>query len=130
MRSQNPIFTAQGMLSLLAITVMLGYAAHAMQPGPERSAAFYMQEPTPPPQTPDMTQPAQPGQNAAQSKVFTGTIVKDGSDFVLRASSGDIYKLDQPSKASEFEGKAVKVTGKLEETAKLIHVEDIQEMSA
>jgi hypothetical protein len=59
-----------------------------------------------------------------------GTIVKDGSDFVLRASTGDVYRLDMPSKAQPFEGKAVKVTGKLEETAKLIHVDNIEEATA
>jgi hypothetical protein len=130
MKSRNSIFTAQGMLSLFAIAVMLGYAAQALQPSPARSAAFYAQEPTPAPQTPDQVQPTQPSQNPAKSGVFMGTIVKDGSDFVLRASTGDVYRLDAPSKAQQFEGKSVKITGKLEETAKLIHVENIEEASA
>jgi uncharacterized protein DUF5818 len=130
MRSRTPIFSAQGMLSLFAITVMLGYAAQALQTQPARAAAFYAQEPTPAPQAPDQAQPTQPTQDMAKSTVFMGTIVKDGSNFVLRVSSGDVYKLDTPSKAQAFEGKSVKVTGKLEETGKLIHVDNIEEASA
>jgi hypothetical protein len=130
MKQRNSSFTAQGALSLFAISIFLGYAAHAVQPQPERSAAFYAQEPTPKPATPDQVQPTQPDQNAAKSTVITGTIVKDGSSFVLRASSGEVYKLDTPDKAQQFEGKSVKVTGKLEESAKLIHVENIEELSA
>ena len=133
MQQRNSVFKIQGALSLFAISIFIGYAAHAMQPQPERSAAFYAQEQTPKPATPDQVQPAQPAQpdqNAAKSTVFTGTIVKDGSSFVLQASSGDVYRLDTSDKAQQFEGKSVKVTGKLEESAKLIHVENIEEMSA
>src|SRR5271156_3619808 len=128
MRSRNSILTLQGLLSLFAISVLLGYSAHAIQPGSGSSeAAVYAQEPTPAPQAPDQAQPAQPqpGQTtAAKSATFMGTIVKDGSEFVLRISSGDVYRLDTPSKAQAFEGKSVKVTGKLEEAAKLIHVDN------
>ncbi len=127
MRSRNPIFNAQGALSLFAITVMLGYAAQALQAAPARSAAFYVQEPTPAQPAPGQ---AMPDQGTAKSTVFMGTIVKDGSEFVLRVSSGDVYKLDAPSRAQQFEGKTVKITGKLEETAQLIHVENIEEASA
>jgi hypothetical protein len=134
MRSRNSMLTLQGFLSLFAITVLLGYAAHAMRPGLGSSeAAVYAQQQAPAPQAPDQAQPAQPqpGQTAtAKSTVFMGTIVKDGSEYVLRASSGDVYKLDMPSKAQPFEGKSVKVTGKLEETAKLIHVDNIEEATA
>ena len=55
-------------------------------------------------------------QQPAKSKVFTGTIAKDGDDFVLRVSSGGVYKLDDAERASSFEGKAVKVTGQLDES--------------
>jgi hypothetical protein len=133
MRSRKSVLTLQGLLSLFAIAVLLGYAAHAVQPGQGASAAaVYAQEPAPAPQAPDQAQPAQPqpGQTTAKSTVFMGTIVKDGSDYVLRASTGDVYRLDMPSKAQPFEGKSVKVTGKLEETAKLIHVTNIEEATA
>jgi hypothetical protein len=88
------------------------------------------QQPMPGQVQPNPTQD-QPQQNQAQSTTFTGTVVKDGELYVLKASTGDIFKLDDSSKAQPFEGKSVKVTGKLVDTdAKLIHVENIEELSA
>jgi hypothetical protein len=50
--------------------------------------------------------------------------------FVLRDASGAMYKLDDGERAKPFEGNAVKVTGRLDEEAKLIHVENIEEAAA
>ena len=69
-------------------------------------------------------------QEPAKSTAFTGTIAKDGDQFVLQNSSGGVYKLDDPERASSFEGKAVKVTGRLDEDAKLIHVDTIEAVSS
>ncbi len=82
----------------------------------------------PAPQQPNQAQPpqTQPDQSQAKSGTFTGTVVKDGSDFMLRDSSGAIFKLDDAERAKPFEGKAVKVTGQLDEQAKVIHVESIE----
>jgi hypothetical protein len=41
-----------------------------------------------------------------------------------------MYKLDDGERAKPFEGNAVKVTGRLDEEAKLIHVENIEEAAA
>ncbi len=68
----------------------------------------------------------QPDQGQAKSATFTGMIVKNGDQYVLRDSSGQIFGLDDSGKAKPFEGKTVKVTGQLDEQAKVIHVEDIQ----
>jgi uncharacterized protein YdeI (BOF family) len=88
-----------------------------------------IQEPqNPPSQTaPDQTMP-----NQDQSKVttFTGTVVKDGEQYVLRDSSGSVYKLDDSSRAQAFEGKTVKVTGRLDPTSKMIHVDSIQALAS
>ena len=76
----------------------------------------------------------QPGQMQSQdqpkSKTFTGTIAKSGSDYVLRDSSGQTYKLDAPDQAQSFEGKAVTVTGQLDPQTNTIHVESIQPAAA
>ncbi len=79
-----------------------------------------------PPQ--DQTQPAQPDQSQSQSqaKTFTGTIMKTGSQYVLKDSSGQVFKLDDPESAKPYEGKSVKVTGQLDEQAMLIHVQSIE----
>ena len=70
--------------------------------------------------------PATVIQDTAKSQVFSGTIVKAGDSYVLRDSSGATYALDDASKAQPFEGKAVKVTGKLDASSKTIHVESIE----
>jgi hypothetical protein len=80
---------------------------------------------------PIQAQPAQeqPKPDQAQSSTFTGTIVKDGEQFLLKDSTGAMYKLDDSSRAQSFEGKSVKVTGKLDTDAKLIHVDNIEALA-
>lgn len=80
-----------------------------------------IQEPqSPPSQTPD----------ASKTTTFTGTIVKDGEQYILRDSSGSVYKLDDASRAQSFEGKTVKVTGRLDRDSKIIHVDSIQTLAS
>lgn len=87
-----------------------------------------IQEPqTPPSQTPpDQTTP----NNESKTTTFTGTIMKDGDQYVLRDSSGNTYKLDDSSRAQSFEGKTVKVTGRLDPDSKMIHVDTIQALQS
>ena len=99
---------------------------------PSRNSATPMpviQEPqAPPSQTaPDQ---ANPNQDQAKTSSFTGVIVKNGDQYVLRDSSGGIYKLDDSSRAQTFEGKTVKVTGKLDPDSKMIHVDSIQALAS
>jgi|SRR5271168_300203 len=120
MRARDRAITVQGILSVAAVLAMLGYASHTLDLWPPRSVAAQdlQQQPSSAPSV----------EQQADSSIFTGIVVKDGSDFVLRASaSGQVFRLDSPSKARLFEGKPVRVTGKLKETAKLIHVEAIEE---
>jgi uncharacterized protein YdeI (BOF family) len=88
-----------------------------------------IQEPqTPPTQTsPDQ---AMPNQDSSKTATFTGTVVKDGEQYVLRDSSGGVYKLDDTSRAQAFEGKTVKVTGRLDANSKMIHVDSIQALAS
>jgi Protein of unknown function (DUF5818) len=86
-----------------------------------RAMALQAQEQqTQPPQ--DQPQQVQP----QQSKTFTGTVLKSGSQYVLRDTAGQVYKLDDPESARPYEGKSVKVTGQLDEQAMLIHVQTIE----
>jgi uncharacterized protein YdeI (BOF family) len=66
----------------------------------------------------------------AQTTVFTGTVMRNGEQFVLRDAGGQIYRLDDPQHAQSFEGKTVKVTGKLDSDTKLIHVVRIEPAAA
>jgi len=102
--------------------------------GLQPAQAQQQQRPNPPQpvpnEMPNQVQPDQPGKDQATSTTFTGTIMKNGEQYLLKDSSGTIYKLDDSSRASTFEGKSVKVTGKLDTDAKLIHVEAIEAVSA
>jgi uncharacterized protein YdeI (BOF family) len=108
---------------MLASVQAQGFTMNSASPMP------VIQEPqAPPAQTsPDQTMPSQ---DQSKASTFTGTIVKDGENYVLRDSSGGIYKLDDSSRAQAFEGKTVKVTGKLDADSKLIHVDSIQALAS
>jgi uncharacterized protein YdeI (BOF family) len=65
-----------------------------------------------------------------QSKIFSGTIVKNGDTYVLSDAGTKIsYVLDDAKKASPYEGKKVKVTGTVDVANNTIHVETIQEIA-
>jgi len=65
-------------------------------------------------------------QEQVRSVTFAGTIQRDGEQFFLREESGQIYRLDSSRLAQPYEGQSVKVTGKLDKEARLIHVEHIE----
>ena len=103
------------------------------------------QQPTPDP-TPE-TQPApnptpsQPGaQHASPStpesqdksptaQTFTGTISKEADNYVLKVSDSTSYKLDSQNQVQPFEGKRVQVTGTLDSSINLIHVDKVEPIS-
>ena len=133
MQTRIRLHTVQGALLLAAFGLAPGVAAIALAAPHGQTEAMVVQEPQHPQPKPDAQQPvdpAQPNPQATKSTTFTGTILKSGSGFVLRDTAGTVYQLDAQEKAEPFEGKSVKVTGKLEETARLIHVEEIEAMSA
>jgi hypothetical protein len=115
-------------LSLVAIAAMLAYAAYQLELGPHESVAAYTQEIQPAGSSYPVKVASQAAAETAASALYTGTIVKHNADFVLRGSTGVLYHLDNPTKAEAFAGKSVKVTGKLDETATVIHVEKIEEL--
>jgi hypothetical protein len=58
-------------------------------------------------------------------RVYIGTIVRDGDAYVLKGGN-EKYLLDSQKKAKNYTGKDVKVTGTLEKTKNVIHVEKIE----
>jgi hypothetical protein len=65
-----------------------------------------------------------------QTKTFSGTVIKNGDNFVLTDGASKLsYVLDDPQKASPYEGKRVKVTGTVDIASNTIHVETIQEIA-
>ena len=77
---------------------------------------------TPQPQMPDQQTQAEP---AAKSQTFTGTLAKQGSDYVLQ-SAGTTYKLSGAENAQSFVGKSVTVIGTLDSTTNTIDVHSIR----
>ncbi len=66
--------------------------------------------------------------SSEQVLTFTGTISKEGGQYVLEAGSGKApYLLDDQQTASRFSEEKVTVTGTLDETNYLIRVQSIQE---
>lgn len=61
---------------------------------------------------------------------FSGTVVRAGSSFALRETAGVLYLLDSAGRAWPFEGNSVRVTGQLDTTTRLLHIDDIQSMIA
>lgn len=94
-------------------------------------------QPLPPRDTP-IPQPDQPADQQSKSpadpqrpqspvQAFTGKIVKEGAEYVLKGST--TYKLDEQSDASQYENKEVKVTGNLDTASNRIHVVKIELLS-
>ena len=135
MRSCNQIQTVMGatFLSVAALilynpAVALPSSDYSLSPMPLTMLASDAAHPSSAVQHADSRQ--QPDQEEAQSVVIMGIIDLQDSDFTLRDSNGNIYRLDAPDKVAPFAGKYVKVTGKLRENAKLLHVETIQAIEA
>jgi hypothetical protein len=66
-----------------------------------------------------------------QVRTFTGTISKNGEQFILAVDSGKgSYLLDDQQTAGKYAGKRVRVTGILDASNNTIRVQSIEEASA
>ncbi|HMG88103.1 MAG TPA: DUF5818 domain-containing protein [Terracidiphilus sp.] len=119
----------QTLLGISSCALMLASAQAWGATNPKSATPMpVIQEPQNPPA---QTSPDQmPNPDASKTTTFTGTVVKDGEQYVLRDSSGSVYKLDDSSRAQAFEGKTVKVTGRLDSQSKMIHVDSIQALAS
>ena len=108
-----------------AFSVMAGMVALTAQSNAQQTKAN--------PQPVAAQQQAQPQSDAQtqDAKPFSGTIVKEKGKLVLKDSAANVsYQLDDQDKARQFEGKQVKVTGKLDMNTNLIHVENIEPLAS
>jgi hypothetical protein len=110
---------------------------------PEQDHPHQQPTPDPNPETqpaPNPT-PSQPGaQHSSPStpesqdksptaQTFTGTISKEADNYVLKVSDSSSYKLDSQDQVQPFEGKRVQVTGTLDSSINLIHVDKVEPIS-
>ena len=114
------------MLAILATAI-------AVQPALAQSASAPQQDPNQatPTQTSPSTQTtpsATPSTSGAmESQTFTGKVTKSGDKYVLKDdATRTSYTLDDQDRAKQFEGKSVKVTGKLDPASNTIVVSSIE----
>lgn len=102
-------------------------------------------QPTPTPDNPPATQQAPSAQTPDQSQApsskdntaagassaagaasdtqnFSGTVVKSGDKYMLKDDSGKTYDIDHQTDVAKFEGKRVRVQGKLDDSGSKILV--------
>jgi hypothetical protein len=81
------------------------------------AADFHLQDP-----------PAASGQqDPSNAQMFSGKITKSNGKYLLKDSSGKMaYMLDDQKAAKDYEGKVVMITGTLDETNNVIHVQKIE----
>jgi cytoskeletal protein RodZ len=84
-------------------------------------------------QTPDQSQAPSSKDNSAagsssaagaasDSQTFSGTVVKSGGKYMLKDDSGKTYDIDHQTDVAKFEGKRVRVQGKLDDSGTKIMV--------
>ena len=108
--------------------------------GPQLIAWSQLQKPQPAPQPlppperpipqPDQQQPNPPAQQQPPTTLtLMGTIVRDGTTYVLKVSSNNAYQLDDQDGVKQYEGKQVKIGGSLGADGKILHVTSIELVS-
>jgi hypothetical protein len=108
--------------------------------GPQLIAWSQLQKPQPVPQL--MLQPDRPvqqpdGQRAnppakqeqPAAPTFKGTIVKNGTRYVLKVSSNSAYQIDDQDGPKQYESKQVKIAGNLDADGKSLHITGIELVS-
>jgi hypothetical protein len=120
-----------------ALALLFGLVLSGSQLSGQQSDRQNPAQPTSPGAQQPGQMPNQPGQgdpdpqgqsNQAQSKqtgsqIFTGTIAKSGSLYVLQDANGTSYAIDHQELAQKYEGKQVRIKGTLDPDGKTIHVQ-------
>jgi hypothetical protein len=81
----------------------------------------------PPQQSNEGQIPASGEATTEEAKTFSGTVIKENGQLILKDPVTKVsYKFDDPSKAKQYVGKQVKVTGKLGLNSNTIRIETIE----
>ena len=111
------------------LAMAIGSSVQAQQADQDLAPATpHQPEAASPQQQPNEAQmPASGDTTTREAKTFSGRIVKENGDLVLKDPVTKVsYKLNDPSKAKQYMGKQVKVSGKLEMNSNTILVESIE----
>ena len=117
------------MLATLALAAALLPAAFAQQDQSTQPSSNQTQSQPGSDQPQSQTTPS-PGASAdtQTQNSFSGTVVKVGKHYVFKTDKMT-YQLDDETKAKQFEGKQVNVSGTLDKSTSMIRVTDIQPAS-
>jgi uncharacterized protein DUF5818 len=121
---------------------LVAWSAMQQPTAPEQKQTRQQPTPEPAPETKPVQNPTtQPGtgQSSAASAgsqgqaaivgTFTGTVSKGPDGFTLKVSVSTSYKLDNQQEVQQYEGRRVRVTGTLDPSINLIHVDKIEPLS-
>jgi len=107
------------------LTLSLAPSVHAQQADQDQAPTTTQQ-----PQQNEAQMPSSGDTTTHEAKAFSGRIVKENGEFVLKDPVAKIsYKLSDPAKAKQYVGKQVKVTGKLDIDSNTIAVDSIELLS-
>jgi hypothetical protein len=123
-------------LSLAAAAALLmmivGIPVHAQQADqdPSPNAPAKANPAVPQAQQNEAQMPASGEATTRDAKTFTGRIVKENGQIVLKDPVTKVsYKLDDSAKAKQYLGKQVKATGKLDMNTNTIQLERVEPTS-
>jgi hypothetical protein len=121
---------------------LVAWSAMQQPTAPEQKQTRQQPTPEPAPETKPVQNPtAQPGTGqgsaasagsqgqAATAGTFTGTVSKEPDGYTLKVSVSTSYKLDNQQEVQQYEGQRVRVTGTLDPSINLIHVDKIEPLS-
>ena len=131
MKKFFPQFLMLAASSMLAVALAPSALSQQADQDPSPSPApNHQPETATPPQQNEAQMPASGDFTTHETKVFNGRITKENGNIVLKDPVTKVtYKLNDPSKAKQYVGKQVKVSGKLDLNTNTIQMENIEPTS-
>ena len=127
------VLATVSLLSILSLSFplrALGGQGEKSQDGAATAQAGQQQPPQPQQPQPSAGQQATPDAQTGQPhglQTFTGMIVKSGDKYVLQDSAtGTTYDIDHQDEVGKHVGRKVQVTGTLDPSGKMIHLQPSQ----
>jgi len=123
-------FSAAAVVTFLAMVLGSSLQAQQADQDPSPTAPERTNPAVPQAQQNEAQMPASGEATTREAKVFTGRIVKEDGQIVLKDPVTKVsYKLDDTAKAKQYLGKQVKATGKLDLNTNTIQLERIEPLS-
>lgn len=123
-------FSLAATLTLLTVVLVPHLHAQQADQDPSPSAPAKANPAVPQAQQYEAQMPASGEATTRDAKTFTGRIVKEDGQIVLKDPVTKVtYKLDDAAKAKQYLGKQVKATGKLDMNTNTIQLDHIEPIS-